>query len=117
MPIDNYAVTRKLPAGHYLIHAGARVAVRATAAGHVVLGCGLDVDGSEVDSAATLLPLVEAEPGKYEALTTVSTQAAVTLPSSATIGLYCYDLRASVMFGETSVSRANIDALEVSRLS
>ncbi len=115
--IDEYVLRKKLPAGHYLISANAQVFGRAKTEGKVLLGCELDVEGSEVNAAETLVPLLETGVGRYEMRTTLSTQAAVTLSSSATIGLYCYDLDASVTFEEIGAYRGMLDALQVDSVS
>jgi len=117
VPLNEYVLTKKLPAGHYVISAAAQVFGRASAAGKVVLGCELDVDGHEAEGAQALVPLLETGAAKFEVQTPLTTQVAVTLSAVATIGLYCYDIDASVTLTEGGANHAVLDALQVNSLS
>ncbi len=117
--LPEVVLAKTLPAGHYLISAKADLFGLATTTGKIGLGCELYVEGgAALDEARALVPLLKlASPGKYGARTTLSTQAAVTLSSSATIVLYCISSEEEGTIEKIVAFEGRLDALQVNSLS
>jgi hypothetical protein len=110
-------VSKTLPAGRYLIFAGADLLARASTTGRVLLGCELDEAGHGLDFSNAYVPLMEREPGKYRAEAGAFTQAAVTLSAPTKFELRCYDLATAGTFEEIVAQYGSLEAIEVNSLS
>lgn len=108
-------VSKRLPAGHYIVWAKVQISAQSEKAGSVGLECGLYDEGTPLDHTASFAPLSSAEQiPNYLSVVDLPLNAALNTTTSSTVTVECemYKNTAEIKFGFVNAARVQLEALE-----